>query len=236
MKVLAIIPARSGSKGLINKNIKELAGKPLIAYTIEAALKSDIFSEVMVSTDTDEYAAIAEKYGANVPFLREKSTSGDRASTWDTVREVLAKYKEKNTEFDAFCVLQPTSPLRDFQDILSAYKIFLTKATVAVISVCETEHSPLWSGRLLQNNSLDGFIPKNNMKQRQEHEKYYRLNGAIYFVYIDEFMRNDNFYRSGSYAYIMDKQSSVDIDDEMDFLFAELLMKMEIKKIDDITR
>ena len=121
MKNIAIIPARSGSKGLPDKNIKELNRRPLIAYSIEAALNSGCFDTVMVSTDSEKYAEISRYYGAEVPFLRSEQTSSDSASSWDTVLEVLDRYESLGKTFDTFCLLQPTSPMRTADDIKSAY-------------------------------------------------------------------------------------------------------------------
>lgn len=222
MKSIAIIPARSGSKGLLNKNIKEFAGRPLMAYSIETALKSGCFDEVMLSTDSEEYAEIAKRFGASVPFLRSKATSGDSVSSWDMVKEVLDRYRKIGKEYESFCLLQPTSPLRTEEDIRNAYDLFENVAT-AVISVCEVEHSPLWCGKLPVNKSLDGFILRSNNKQRQASEKYYRINGAIYFVRTEELYKDDFLYREGSYAYIMPQNRSIDIDTEIDFKLAEIL-------------
>ena len=159
MKNLAIIPARSGSKGLPDKNIKELLGKPLMAYSIEAALASGVFDEVMISTDSEKYAEIAKKCGASVPFLRSEATASDTASSWDMVTEVLNNYKKLlGREFDTFCLLQPTSPLRTAEDIRAAYDIYNQKAKFAVVSVCETEHSPLWAGQLPETCEFIDFI------------------------------------------------------------------------------
>ena len=227
MKRIAIIPARSGSKGVKDKNIREIAGKPLIAYTIEAALKSKIFDEVMVSTDSEKYAEIARKYGAKVPFLRSEKTATDQASSWDMVKEVLECYSDRGIEFDAFCLLQPTSPLRDANDIKAAYNIFQGKKAVAVVSVCEAEHSPLLFGTLDKNNSLNGFIKANNNVRRQDAGIFYRLNGAIYMVDIKEFYKECYLYREGSFAYVMDTKKSVDIDSEVDFEYAEFLLKSD---------
>ena len=223
MKNIAIIPARSGSKGLKNKNIKELCGKPLIAYTIEAALQSGQFEEVMVSTDSEKYAKIARQYGANVPFLRSDITSGDTASSWDTVEEVLAEYRNMGMSFNTFCLLQPTSPLRTYQDIREAYKIYEEKASFAVVSVCEAEHSPRWCGHLPENGEFLDFVHAENMKQRQVGRKFYRINGAIYIVNVDRFENNRFLYQEGSYAYIMPQNRSIDIDTEIDFKLAEIL-------------
>ncbi len=224
MKNIAIIPARSGSKGLKDKNIKPLCGKPLIAYSIEAALKSGQFDEVMVSTDSEKYADIAMQYGASIPFLRSPEMSTDYASSWDTVAEVLNGYKRLGREFDTFCLLQPTSPLRTANDIIAAYELYRTKASFAVVSVCEAEHSPLWCGNLPENNELDSFLNPNSLKRRQDGKKFYRLNGAIYIVDIKRFSTDKYLYQKGSFAYIMEQNKSVDIDTELDFGFAELIL------------
>lgn len=224
MRCLAIIPARSGSKGLLHKNIKSLEGKPLIAYTIEAALESDIFDEVMVSTDSELYAAIAKTYGANVPFMRSALNSSDSASSWDTVKEILLNYEEQGQIFDAFCLLQPTSPLRTAQDIKNAYEI-LKAASVAVVSVCKVEHSPMWCNNLPEDNSLNNFIMRANNKQRQAIKEFYRINGSIYFVRIPAFLEDAHLYREGSYAYLMPQTRSIDIDTELDFQVAGIFLK-----------
>jgi len=225
MRNIAIIPARSGSKGVKDKNIRPMAGKPLMAYTIEAALKSGQFDEVMVSTDSEEYAQIAEQWGASVPFLRSATNASDTASSWDMVDEVLGKYKELGQEFDSFCLLQPTSPLRDSQDIAKAYELFRAKATFAVVSVCEAEHSPLWCGHLPESGEFLDFIKAGGAEQRQAGGKFYRLNGAIYIVDIEKFATERFLYQAGSYAYVMSQKKSVDIDTELDFKLAELIMK-----------
>ena len=225
MRNIAIIPARSGSKGLKDKNIKELCGKPLIAYTIEAAIKSGQFDEVMVSTDSAHYAEIAKKFGASVPFLRSKETASDTASSWSMVEEVLQKYSQIGKNFDTFCLLQPTSPLRGAENIREAYELYKEKASFAVVSVCETEHSPLWSGNLPANHEFIDFVSETSTKQRQAGKKYYRLNGAIYIVDIERFCKEKFLYTRGSFAYIMSQNQSVDIDTEIDFYLAEVLLE-----------
>ena len=227
MKNIAIIPARSGSKGLKDKNIKLLNGKPLMAYTIEAALSSEQFDEVMVSTDSEKYAEIAKSFGAKVPFLRSAETSTDKASSWDTVAEVLCRYAENSRTFDSLCLLQPTSPFRTAEDINNAYELYNSKANFAVISVCEAEHSPLWCGRLPESGEFLNFINQEAMKQRQAGGKFYRLNGAIYIVNCEKFKTDRYFYQSGSFAYIMPQERSIDIDTNIDFKYAEFLMNIQ---------
>ena len=225
MKNIAIIPARSGSKGVPDKNIKLLNGKPLMAYTIEAAIKSKMFDTVMVSTDSERYANIARQYGAEVPFFRSAENSSDTASSWDMVQEVLDEYKKIDKEFESFCLLQPTSPLRTDQDIVSAYRLYEEKASFAVISVCEAEHSPLWCGHLPKNHEFIDFIDERNTNQRQTWGKFYRLNGAIYIVNISKFRFDKFLYHNGSFAYIMDQSHSIDIDTSLDFKIAETIVK-----------
>ena len=223
MRNLAVVPARSGSKGLKDKNIKLLDGKPLMAYTIEAARKTGIFEQVMVSTDSPEYAEIARNCGAEVPFLRSVEVSCDEAASWDVVKEVLDRYGEIGQCFDVVCLLQPTSPLRTCEDIAAAYQLFCKRSAIAVISVCEVEHTPLWCNTLPKDNSLDGFIRREDNIRRQKTETYYRINGAIYFARIEGLRMDGNLYRKGSFAYIMEQERSIDIDTELDFLYAELI-------------
>lgn len=232
MKNLAIIPARSGSKGLIDKNIKLLNGKPLIAYSIEAALESTMFDTVMVSTDSEKYAEISREYGAEVPFLRSERTSSDTASSWDAVEEVLENYQIIGKEFDTFMLLQPTSPLRTKDNIRDAYSEMISKNANSVISLCEVDHSPLQCNVLPDNLSLDGFIRKDGKgKRRQDMPVYYRFNGAIYLSKVDFFREDHDIYRDNCYAYLMNKRESIDIDDEFDFAMAETVMNFQDKNI-----
>ena len=196
-----------------------------MAYTIEAAINSSEFDEVMVSTDSEKYAQIAKKYGANVPFLRSEKTASDTASSWDMVEEVLAGYKRISEEFDTFCLLQPTSPLRTNNDIKNAYKLYRERADFAVVSVCEAEHSPLWCGHLPESHEFVNFVDHTSIKQRQAGGKFYRLNGAIYIVNIGEFKQDKFLYHHGSFAYIMPQERSVDIDTEIDFRLAEIMVE-----------
>ena len=226
MKNIAIIPARSGSKGLKDKNIKLLNGKPLLAYSIEAAIKSKCFDVVMVSTDSKKYAEIAKKYGAEVPFLRTKSNSSDTSSSWDVVREVLEKYKELGKEFDTFMLLQPTSPLRTSLDIKKAYKLLKDKKANSIVSVCETDVSPLCCYNLPKNSLLSSVLRfEEENKRRQENNKYYTMNGAIYLSKIKQFIKTNDIYKHKCYAYIMDKNKSIDIDSKEDFMLLEFIVK-----------
>ncbi|MGL4772623.1 MAG: cytidylyltransferase domain-containing protein, partial [Clostridium sp.] len=140
-RFLCIIPARSGSKGIVNKNIKELLGKPLMAYTIESAKKSGVFDNIILSTDSKEYGNIGKLYGANVPFIRGEELSLDTSSTNAVVFDVLEKLKALGEEYDYFIVLQPTSPLRNEKHIIESLDILISNNGNSLVSVCEQEHS-----------------------------------------------------------------------------------------------
>ena len=226
MRNLAVILARSGSKGLKDKNIKELNGKPLMAYTIEAAVASGKYDTVHVSTDSERYAQIARDFGADVPFLRSADLAGDRASSWDALRSVVEEYENRGKTFDTVTLLQPTSPLRNADDIRGAFELFEEKQADSVVSVCEVDHSPLLCNVLDDSLSMDGFIDMSKVGRRQELSTYYRINGAIYIQKTKFLMEGASVYGEKSYAYIMDKRKSIDIDDEYDFMIAESLMKM----------
>lgn len=226
MRNIAIIPARSGSKGLKDKNIKLLNGKPLIAYTIEAAQKTNLFAEIFVSTDSENYANIAREWGASVPFLRSEELSSDTTSSWDVVKNALQNYKKIGKEFNTIALLQPTSPLRKSDDIMNGYDQMKRKNANAVIAVCEVDHSPLWSKILPKDASLQHFLNQDLvMMPRQSLPTYYRINGALYIVKTKYLMLMENIYKDKCYAIIMPKENSIDIDDEMDFKIAEAFMK-----------
>lgn len=225
MKSIAIIPARSGSKGLPDKNILPLCGKPLLAYSIEAAQKSGMFDVIHVSTDSERYADIARQYGADVPFLRSAETSSDTASSNDAIREVLSNYERLGKYFDAFMLLQPTSPLRRADDICAAFRLMDEKGANAVVGVCEVDHSPLWCNTLPPDKRMDHFLREDVLKKsRQALDTYYRINGAIYLVNIPFFQTTDNFYSCGCYAFPMPRERSIDIDSKLDFQIAKAIL------------
>lgn len=228
MRHLAVIPARSGSKGLKDKNIKGLAGKPMMAYTIEAAKESGIYDCIHVSTDSEEYRRIAEEYGADVPFLRSPELSGDTAGSWDVVKWTLEQYRRRGQEFDLVTLLQPTSPLRTGEDICRAQKLLEEHRADAVVAVCEMDHSPLWSNVLPEDGCMKGFLDRVANQGRQKLPVYYRINGAIYMVRTSVVFREPmELYGERTFAYPMPKERSVDIDDALDFVVAEAILAKE---------
>ncbi|QTL97711.1 CMP-N-acetlyneuraminic acid synthetase [Iocasia frigidifontis] len=224
-KILALIPARAGSKGVKSKNIRELAGKPLIAYTIMEAIKSNIFEDIIVSTDSEKIADIARKYGANVPFLRPKKFALDDSSTIDVIIHCFNFMRNIGKEYQEVILLQPTSPLRRAHHIKEAYQLFNSKNADFIISVCKCGHPPLWANTMDKDLKMDNFIRKEvkNMR-RQDLPQFYQINGALYLAKVDKLIEEKGFLGKNSYAYIMSRENSIDIDTEIDFRFCEVIM------------
>jgi CMP-N-acetylneuraminic acid synthetase len=227
---LAVIPARGGSKRLPQKNIIDLAGRPLIAWTIEAALKCKSLNEVIVSTDDQEIAEVARNCGAPVPFLRPAELATDEASTFMVIKHALDFLLARGRSFDFVVLLQPTSPLRSSRHIDDAISLLREKNADAIISVSEMHHSPNWANTLPVDGSMSNFF-REEIKNvpGQTLETYFRLNGAIYVCSIERLLEEQTlFLRESIYAYRMDRKCSVDIDDKIDFLVADALMRERV--------
>lgn len=230
MEIVGIIPARGGSKGLPRKNILPLGGRPLISYTIEAALKSKI-NRTIVSTEDKEIAEIARECGAEVPFLRPKKLATDTASSLSVILHAL-NYLEKKERYysDVIVFLQPTSPFRTYKHINEALEMFFSSDVDSVISVCETEYHPYYMYWRKMNGKLEEFVKiKNKPLRRQDLPTIYRINDAIVITkreYFKKVRKNSPCFNPKSVkGYIMDRISSVDINDKFDFLLAEFIMK-----------
>jgi len=222
-KFLAIIPARGGSKRLPRKNVLDLEGKPLIAWSIEAGLQSDYIDKVVVSSDDAEILAVSEKFGAEI-VKRPDALSSDSSTTFDAIKHTI-----DNVEgYEYVVLLQPTSPLRSAKQIDEAIELLEAKNADAVVSVCEMEHSPLWSNTLDNSLSMDNFLSDEVLNKRsQDLETYFRLNGAIYICKIEKLLEEKSFFlKENIFAYVMSRESSVDIDEEIDFKMAKLLMNV----------
>ena len=218
---LAIIPARGASKRLPRKNILNLCGKPLVAWSIEAGLKSKYVDRVIVSSDDDEILKIANKFKADT-IKRPVELAGDTSSTFDAISHTLNNIDS----YEYVILLQPTSPLRDNKHIDDAIEFLEEKNADSVISVCETDHSPLWSNTLDDNLSMSSFIKNDVLNKRsQDLKKYYRLNGAIYICKIDKLIQEKGFFlKKNIFAYKMNRENSIDIDEEIDFKMCELIL------------
>ena len=222
---LAIIPARGGSKRLPRKNILELAGKPLIAWTIEAAQKSKHIDRVVVTTDDREIEEISVNWGANV-IQRPANLATDTASSVDVVIHAI---DHVNTIYDYVILLQPTSPLRNAHHIDEAVEMIFKKCADAIISVCEAEHSPLWCNTLPEDENMSKFIREDiKGKRSQDLPKYYRLNGAVYIADILRLYTEKTFnLTNNTFAYVMPQENSVDIDTELDLAFTGKLLEQK---------
>lgn len=218
-KVLAIIPARGGSKGIKDKNIKCLNGEPLIAYTIRNANKSKYIDKVFVSTDNKKIAEISKSIGAHVPFLRPDEISGDCAKTIDAVIYTIKKLREVEEQYDILILLQPTSPLRTTQDIDRALDVFVENSMQSLVSVCTVSESPVLM-RTISNNKLIKILNVNSTIRRQDMPQFYRVNGAIYINSIKEISRDTSF-NDNIIPFVMSIHSSIDIDSIDDFMLAE---------------
>lgn len=217
-KFLAVIPARGGSKGLPGKNIKDLCGKPLIAYTIETALNSKVFDKVIVSTDSLEIAKTAEKYGAEIPFLRPVELATDTADSMDVLIHAMNYLKDIGEEFDYIVKLQPTSPLRTVEDIQKSIELLFEKGADSIISISECQHHPLWCNTLTSDLRMNNFIKEEiKNKNRQELPVYYQINGLIFLSSIEVLLKTREWYGKNSYAYISKSENAIDIDNMIDF-------------------
>lgn len=229
-KVLAVIPARGGSKGLPRKNILPLCGRPMIAYTIEAALSVSAVDRVVVSTESEEIANISVEYGAQVPFLRPKELAEDHTPGVDPILYTHETFeKTEKEEYEYILLLQPTSPLRTKKHIEEAIEIFLRskESFDSLVSVVPLEHPIEWNRRIGPQGKLEDFISysKQEIYARQKTEELYRLNGAVYIAKKDVLYKARSFETERTLAYVMDRRSSVDIDRIEDFEYAEFLMK-----------
>ena len=221
-KILAIIPARGGSKRLPRKNILDLCGKPLIAWTIEASLKSKFITKTIVTSDDEEILRISKEFGAET-IKRPKELASDTSTTFDTIKHVIQNIKN----YDYIVLLQPTSPLRTSNHIDESINLLEVKNADAIISVCQMEHNPLWSNTLNKDQNMKNFLKDEVINKRsQDLETYYRLNGAIYICDTKKLLENNSFFLNENiYAYLMDKNKSIDIDEDIDFITAEVLIR-----------
>ena len=217
---LAIIPAR-GSKRLPRKNVLDLCGKPLIAWSIEAGLKSKYIDKLVVTSDDEEILDISKKFGANI-IKRPDELSSDTATTFDAIKHTIDNVEK----YDYIVLLQATSPLRNENHLDEALELLDQKNANAVVSVCEMEHSPLWSNTLDESYSMNNFLREEVLNKRsQDLEKYYRLNGAIYICKTESLLEEKSFFlRDNIFAFIMDRKSSIDIDEDIDFKMVEIFI------------
>ena len=228
IRTIAVIPARAGSKRLPGKNVKNLAGKPLIQWTIEAASAASRIDKIIVSTDCHDVILLASKFGRYAPFVRPAELSGDEANSSDVAIHAIRYMKEIGESFDYIVFLQPTSPLRTSKHIDEALEFCMKNKYDSCVSVCEVEHSPLWSAKLdLKKGSLNFLGTKDDLGSRsQDLPSFYRINGAIYVTSVKSLLSKGRLFDIDCcYPYIMDQNSSVDIDTDLDFLIASAVIE-----------
>ena len=225
-RILALIPARGGSKGIPHKNIIPVAGKPLIRYTIDAALQSRYIDYVLVSTDDEEIARVAKACGAQVPFLRPAELAADTSRTVDAVIHAAETLKQHGETFDSLVLLQPTSPLRTAEDIDGAIEKFYTGGRQAVVSVSPVEDHPVLVRTIEQTTDgerLKPLLAGSSTVRRQDMPAFYRVNGCIYINAMEE-LNGDTSFNDNPAPWVMEKSHSVDIDEPADLALAEYLL------------
>ena len=225
--MIAIIPARGGSKGLPGKNIKSLNGVPLICHSIRSALKAKSISRVIVSTDDDEIAKIAQECGADVPFIRPKNLAEDNSMVMDAYFYTVDRLaNESNEQIESFVALLPTAPLRLPEDIDNAVSIFINNNADSVISVTEAPVPIEWYRKIDKNGLLSDYLPEfNAVANRQELDQAHIPNGSIYVFRTERLRKTRQYYMSKTYPYLMPRERSADIDEPLDFEWTEFLMQ-----------
>ncbi|MEQ1789548.1 MAG: acylneuraminate cytidylyltransferase family protein [Rickettsiales bacterium] len=228
-EIIALLTARGGSKGLVGKNMKALLDKPLIGWTIEAAKNCKNINRIILSTDDEKTADYARNTGCEVPFMRPAEFATDNASHIDVVLHFLEFMQKNEVKLPkALFVLQPTSPLRNTEDLEAAIAIYKDKSCDAVISVCEPPHHPLLSKKIDENGIMhDMFELPSAHPRRQDLPISYAPNGALFLLDVKAFLKQHKFYMKKTGAYIMPASRSVDIDTQFDFDMAEFLMQRQ---------
>ena len=226
MSNIAIIPARGGSKRIPLKNIKSFLGKPVISYSINAALKSKLFDEIIVSTDNDEIAKIAIKFGAKVPFFRSKKNSSDFATTFDVLEEVLKKYDSAEKNYTYGCCIYPAAPLISENLIIKGYEKITANSWDTIFPVVEFIH-PIQRALYFNNQKKINFLsPKNNVKRTQDLKKYFHDSGQFYWFNIEKLLKNKCLISNNTSAFTVSSNDIHDIDDIDDWRLAELKYKL----------
>lgn len=223
-KILAIIPARGGSKGIPRKNIRLLAGKPLIVWTIEEAKKSRYIDRLMLSSEDEEIISIAKEWNCDVPFKRPQELAQDNTPGIEPVIHAINNLPEK---YDYVCLLQPTSPLRTSKHIDACIEKCIYNNAESCVSVCEVDKHPYWMYKLNGNQILMPFFEEILVARRQDLPKIFAINGAVYIATINQILSKNIFVTKETLGYVMDRKSSVDIDDEVDFSLADYCKKLQ---------
>lgn len=225
MSMIAIITARGGSKRIPKKNIKEFYGKPMLAYAIDAAKNSGIFDEVMVSTDSEEIANVAKKYGAAVPFMRSEKTANDFATTYDVLEEVILEYKKLGKEFDSICCIYPCVPFLTAKTLSEAYKQFTESNCNALQPVCAYSVPIEWAMRLIDGLLVPDSSEKLKMRSQDLQKAYFDV-GMFYFCKTNVLLKEKTLVPTKTAGYVIDESECQDIDTPNDWKMAEMKYKL----------
>lgn len=224
-RAIAIITARGGSKRIPRKNIKKFCGKPILAYSIEAAIASGVFDEVMVSTDDEEIAEIAKQYGAKVPFLRSVETANDYATTADVLCEVLERYKTAGQEYDFACCIYPTAPFVTSEKLKGAMEVLKETGADSVMPVTAFSFPPM-RGMYIRDENVSYVFPEYSQKRSQDIETMYHDCGQFYSFEIERFKKTKKLVTENTKAIVVSELEVQDIDNELDWKLAELKYEM----------
>lgn len=215
-RFLAVIPARAGSKGIPNKNIVVINGKPLIQYTIDEALKSRYLDDIIVSTDSEEIAAISKQFGAQVPYLRPKCLAQDTSKSVEALIHVINEQKKLGSTYDYVVLLQPTQPLRKYFHIDKAIEKITTSDYDSLVSISKIKEHPLLIRKLKDDSTVEKLLPTSSTVRRQEFPDYYKVNGAIYINKINANLNLNTSLNDNILGFYMEKEYDLDIDEQLD--------------------
>jgi len=224
-RVLAIIPARGGSKRIPKKNIRPFLGKPIIGYSIEAALKTKIFEEIMVSTDNEEVARISKSFGADIPFLRSRTKSDDSATLSDVIEEVLTKYKRRGLSFESLCCILPTTPFITPKQLIDGYELLKKNHADAAVPVVQFSY-PIHRALAIEKKRLKLLYPENMQTNSQELAKTYHDSGQFYWIKTESFLKQKKIFMENTLPIVIPESETHDIDTEKDWKTAELKYKI----------
>ncbi|MFJ7952307.1 cytidylyltransferase domain-containing protein [Lysinibacillus sp. NPDC096418] len=224
-KILAVIPARGGSKGIARKNIVHIHDKPLIQYTIDAAKDAKYIDKIVVSTDDEEIANISKQCGAEVPFLRPKHLATDTAKTIEVLIHTVEKLNEVGEFYDYLVLLQPTQPIRTSDIIDEAIQTIVDRNEEGLVSISEVSEHPVLIRTMNESGKLQNILNINSTLRRQEFPKYYKVNGSIYINKINDNFTVNTSLNDNNLGFIMDKKYDIDIDEEIDLEFLKVLLE-----------
>jgi CMP-N,N'-diacetyllegionaminic acid synthase len=232
-RILAIIPARGGSKGLPGKNIKMLLGKPLIAWSIEMAKKSNYIDKIVVSTDDNEIAEISGDYGIAIDGLRPSYLAGDEARTFDVIVYEIEKLKKYNQNFDVVVLLEPTAPIREIGDIDNSIELLINSNYSSLVSICKSQSNhPDFQFRIGADSRLVSYLEKDFIpRRRQDIDEAYFLVGTIYASFVEDLIKTETFCNNSTIGLEVEKWKSFEIDDYLDFQIIETILLTKLKTL-----